>query len=125
MASLGFRNINDMVGRSDMLVVNDSVRTPKTANIDLGAILTPAFTLRPGVATFNVMKQDHMLYKRLDNKLIDLSRQSLRSGKLTVIDIDVVNTDRALGTTLSFEVSRRNGETGLPPNTIHIKMKGR
>ncbi|KAF9310097.1 glutamate synthase [NADH], partial [Podila minutissima] len=60
MAKLGFRTINDMVGRSDFLRVNEALRNPKTANIDLSPILTPAFTLRPGAATYNVRKQEHM-----------------------------------------------------------------
>ncbi|CAG8526130.1 4615_t:CDS:10 [Ambispora gerdemannii] len=124
MAKLGFRSINEMVGRSDRLKVNDSLRNPKTENIDLTPILTPAFTLRPNVATYNIRKQDHKLYVRLDNRLIDESEDAL-SKKLPVkIDCEVVNTDRALGTTLSYHVSRRCGENGLPDDTIHVNLKG-
>lgn len=106
MASLGFATIDEMVGRTDFLTVNNALRNPKTLNIDLSPILTPAFTLRPGVATHNVMKQDHLLYKRVDNKLIELAAPALDRQQRTTMEIDVVNTDRALATTLSYHVSK-------------------
>ncbi|CAG8652359.1 15238_t:CDS:2, partial [Cetraspora pellucida] len=95
-----------------------------TANIDLTPILTPAFTLRPGVATHNVLKQDHKLYIRLDNKLIDESEPALTKKQKVEIDCGILNTDRALGTTLSNHISKRYGEHGLSDGTIHVKIKG-
>ncbi|CAG8470800.1 12777_t:CDS:2 [Funneliformis mosseae] len=124
MAKLGFRTINEMVGRSDKLRVNESLRNAKTENIDLTPILTPAFTLRPGVATYNVRKQDHKLYVRLDNKLIDESELALTKRKSVKIDCDIVNTDRALGSTLSCHVSKLHGEAGLPDDTIRVNLRG-
>ncbi|KAG5462877.1 MAG: hypothetical protein BJ554DRAFT_3091, partial [Olpidium bornovanus] len=101
MAKLGFRKIEEMVGRSDFLKVDDNVRNVKTASIDLTAILTPAFTLRPGAATYNVKKQNHMLHIRLDNMLIAESEPALQGGQKVKIECEIVNTDRAVGTTLS------------------------
>ncbi|KAI9734870.1 MAG: glutamate synthase [NADH] [Cirrosporium novae-zelandiae] len=124
MAKLGFRNINEMVGHAECLRVRDNLRTLKTENLDLSLILTPAHTLRPGVATFNVRKQDHDIYKRLDNKLIMESEQALEKGRPSRIECDIINTDRAMGATLSYEVSRRYGEAGLPKDTIHAYIKG-
>ncbi|KAL1914692.1 uncharacterized protein VTP21DRAFT_8103 [Calcarisporiella thermophila] len=124
MAKLGFRTLNEMVGRADLLRVDDSLRTAKTANLDLSPVLTPAFTLRPGVATCNVKKQDHKLYIRLDNKLIDEAEPALTRKERVRIDAEVVNTDRALGTTLSCHVSKRFGEEGLPDDTIHVRLTG-
>ncbi|KAI8575052.1 hypothetical protein K450DRAFT_263550 [Umbelopsis ramanniana AG] len=124
MAKLGFRSINEMVGRTEMLRVNDSFRNYKTANIDLSPILTPASTLRPGVATYNVRKQNHNLHVRLDNFLIEEAQPALENKERVVIETDIVNTDRALGTTLSYYVSKRHGEHGLPHDTIHVKLKG-
>ncbi|RUO96654.1 hypothetical protein BC936DRAFT_141667, partial [Jimgerdemannia flammicorona] len=124
MAKLGFRSINEMVGRTDLLKVNDSFRNYKTANIDLSPILTPAFTLRPGVATHNVRKQNHNLHTRLDNFLVDESEPALSKREAVKIKADVVNTDRALGTTLSYHVSKRLGEEGLPHDTIHVNLTG-
>ncbi|KAF2084403.1 glutamate synthase [Saccharata proteae CBS 121410] len=124
MAKLGFRTINEMVGRCDVLRIRDDLRTSKTENIDLSLILTPAHTLRPGVATYNVRKQDHRLHVRLDNKLIAESELALEKGLPTRIECDIVNTDRALGASLSYQISRRYGEVGLPQDTIHANIRG-
>lgn len=124
MAKLGFRTINEMVGHVEVLKVNDELRTNKTANIDLSLLLTPAHKLRPGVATFNVRKQDHKLYVRLDNKLISEAELTLDKGLPSRIECDIVNTDRAMGTSLSYHISKRYGEDGLPLDTVHVNIKG-
>jgi glutamate synthase (NADH) len=124
MAKLGFRTINEMVGHCEVLRVREDLRTPKTENIDLGLILTPAHALRPGVATYNVRKQDHKLHVRLDNKLISESELALEKGLPCRIECDIVNTDRAMGATLSYQISKRYGEAGLPQDTIHANIKG-
>ncbi|KAK4695587.1 glutamate synthase (NADH), partial [Lecanoromycetidae sp. Uapishka_2] len=124
MAKLGFRNVNEMVGHVEALKMREDLRTPKTENLDFGLILTPAHQLRPGVATYNVRKQDHKLHVRLDNKLIAESELALEKGRPCRIECDIVNTDRALGATLSYQISRRYGEAGLPQDTIHVNIKG-
>lgn len=124
MAKLGFRTIKEMVGRSDMLKVNDKMRTAKTAHLDLSALLKPAWQMRPGAATYRVRQQDHKLYIRLDNKFIDEAEPALTNGLPVHIECDVTNTDRALTTSLSYRVSKLYGEEGLPKDTIHINMKG-
>lgn len=124
MAKLGFRTINEMVGRSELLRVREDLRNTKTQNIDLSLILTPAHSLRPGVATYNVRKQDHRLHTRLDNKLIAESELALEKGLPVRIECDIVNTDRAMGATLSYQISRRYGEAGLPQDTIHVNVRG-
>jgi glutamate synthase (NADPH/NADH) len=124
MAKLGFRTINEMIGRAEMLKVNEQLRTLKTANLDLSAILKPAWQMRPGAAIYRVRRQDHKLYIRLDNKFIDESEPSLTKGLPVHIVCDVTNTDRALGTSLFCRVSKLYGEEGLPKDTIHIRMQG-
>lgn len=124
MARLGFRTINEMVGRADMLKVDEASRTPKTRHLDLSTILKPAFQMRPGASTHRIRAQDHKLYIRLDNKFIDEAEPALSKGLPVQIECDVINTDRALGTTLSYRVSKLWGEEGLPKDTIHIKMNG-
>ncbi|OXV10440.1 hypothetical protein Egran_01817 [Elaphomyces granulatus] len=124
MAKLGVRTINEMVGRAELLKVRDDIRSTKHENIDLSLILTPAHSLRPGVATYNVRKQDHRLHVRLDNKLIAESELALEKGLPCRIECDIVNTDRAMGATLSYQISRRYGDAGLPLGTIHANIKG-
>ncbi|KAK3304561.1 uncharacterized protein B0T15DRAFT_399783 [Chaetomium strumarium] len=124
MARLGFRTVNEMIGHAEVLKIRDDIRSKKTANIDLSLILTPAHKLRPGVATFNVRKQDHRLYVRLDNKLISEAELTLDKGLPSRIECDIVNTDRAMGTSLSYQISKRYGQDGLPMDTVHVNIKG-
>ncbi|KAF2859209.1 glutamate synthase-like protein [Piedraia hortae CBS 480.64] len=124
MARLGFRTVNEMVGHSELLKARDDGLTTKTENIDLSLILTPAHTLRSGVATYNVRKQDHRLHVRLDNKLLAESELALEKGLPCRIECDIVNTDRALGATLSYHISKRYGGAGLPEDTIHVNIRG-
>jgi glutamate synthase (NADH) len=124
MAKLGIRTVNEMVGRAELLKTRDDLRSAKTENLDLSLILTPAHSIRPGVATYNVRKQDHKLHVRLDNKLIAESELALEKGLPCRIECDIVNTDRTLGATLSYHISKRYGEAGLPQDTIHANIKG-
>ena len=124
MASLGFRKFNEMVGRVDLLKTDLAQRNPKTANIDLTPILTPAFTLRPGAPTYKVQEQEHRIKQRLDFKLIEGAENSLTKKEKTFIRANVKNTDRTVGTTLSFYVSKRYGEAGLPAETINLQLTG-
>ena len=124
MARLGIRTVNEMVGRAELLKTRDDMHNARQQNLDLSLILTPAHSLRPAVATYNVRKQDHRLHTRLDNKLIAESELALEKGLPCRIECDIVNTDRALGATLSYQISRRFGEAGLPQDTIHANIKG-
>eukprot|EP00158_Paraphelidium_tribonemae_P009771 Partr_v1_DN28960_c0_g1_i1_m24917 putative glutamate synthase len=124
MASLGFRTVNEMVGRTDMLIVNESLRTAKTQNLDLQPILTSATSLRPGTQVFCSEKQDFQLETRLDNRLIQLSASALENGSPVAFGTHIVNTDRSVGATLSNKISLKYGEAGLPMDTIKIKLTG-
>lgn len=124
MAKLGFRTIDEMVGRTEKLKVNDAWRTTKTAALDLSPLLTPAHTIRPGVATRKVKKQDHRLHTRVDNKIVGEAEEALEKGLPVLINAEVVNTDRAVGATISYQVSRKYGEKGLPSDTIHVDFIG-
>ncbi|KAK9692794.1 glutamate synthase [NADH] [Basidiobolus ranarum] len=124
MAKLGFRTIREMVGHVECLQVNEALKNFKTQNIDLSPILVPAHELRKGVDTVNTRKQDHLLHVRLDNKLIFEAEPALTSGDSVYIEGKVVNTDRAVGATLSYQISKKYGEQGLPDGTIHVKLTG-
>ncbi|CAO1624862.1 unnamed protein product [Sympodiomycopsis kandeliae] len=125
MARLGLRTINEMVGRADLLRQDPKAAvTPKLAALDLKPLLAPAYKMRPGAATYKVRQQDHRLYVRLDNKFISEAEPALTEGLPVQIECDVVNTDRSLGATLSYRVSKLYGEEGLPRDTIHISAKG-
>eukprot|EP00127_Corallochytrium_limacisporum_P005293 Clim_evm24s202 gene=Clim_evmTU24s202 len=122
MASLGFRTLNEMVGRTDCLKINSEAMSFKTRLLDYTPILKCAN--EPGKASYNVEQQDHGLDLRLDNKLIRKAEAALTKGDRVQIRENVVNTDRALCTTLGHEVSKAWGENGLPEDTISIYFKG-
>ncbi|KAG2336349.1 FMN-linked oxidoreductase [Suillus weaverae] len=92
MAKLSFRTINEMVGRADMLKVDEKLRTIKTAHLNLSAVLKPAWQMRPGAATYCICQQDHKLYIRLDNKFIDESEPALTKGLPHVIITSCLQT---------------------------------
>ncbi|KAJ3255487.1 glutamate synthase [NADH] [Chytriomyces hyalinus] len=122
MARLGFRTINEMVGRADRLKMDQSALTPKTRMLDLTPILLPTFA--PGVQMYNVEGQDHKLEARLDNRMIELAKESIKTGAKSSMAFSIVNTERTVGTTLSYHVSKAFGEPGLPDDTIHVKLDG-
>lgn len=123
MASLGFATVQEMVGRADMLEADPeaAVKNPKLSGMDLSKLLTPAATLRPGAAQTCVQAQDHGLETGLDAQLIAACSAALDPVKApgsaggpgvpqpVYIEAEVVNTHRAVGATLSHEVSKRYG----------------
>ncbi|KAL3524404.1 hypothetical protein ACH5RR_017238 [Cinchona calisaya] len=126
MSQLGFRTLSEMVGRSDMLELDEDLvkNNEKLKNIDLSLLLRPAADIRPEAAQYCVQKQDHGLDMALDNKLIELSRPGLEKSIPVYIDIGICNVNRAVGTMLSHEVTKLHGIAGLPADTIHIKFNG-
>ncbi|CAK7324155.1 unnamed protein product [Dovyalis caffra] len=126
MAQLGFRTMNEMVGRSDMLEVDKEVvkSNEKLENIDLSLLLRPAADIRPEAAQYCVQKQDHGLDMALDQKLIKLSEAALEKGLPVYMETPICNVNRAVGTMLSHEVTKRYHLAGLPADTIHIKLLG-
>jgi glutamate synthase (NADH) len=126
MSQLGFRTVNEMIGRSDVLEVDKEVtrNNEKLENIDLSLLLRPAAELRPEAAQYCVQKQDHGLDTALDQKLIPLSKAALEKGLPVYIETPVCNENRAVGTMLSHEVTKRYQMAGLPSDTIHIKFNG-
>lgn len=123
MADLGFRTVNEMVGRMDRLESYRAVEHWKARGLDL----TPMLQLPEvpeGVATYCCEKQDHGLDKALDHTLIELSRGALESLKAVEINLPIRNSNRVVGTMLSGEVAKRYGEDGLPENTINCHFNG-
>ncbi|MBN1468071.1 MAG: glutamate synthase large subunit [Fusobacteriaceae bacterium] len=123
MATLGFRKIEDMVGRTEYLEMNEAISHWKANGIDISKIL-----YRPNVpesiATKCVTTQDHGIDKVLDNKLIELAKPALDKGEKVVIDLPVFNTNRTVGTMLSGKVAKIYGGNGLEDDTITLNFKG-
>ncbi|MGR9105623.1 MAG: glutamate synthase large subunit [Gammaproteobacteria bacterium] len=123
MAKLGFRSVKEMIGQSQKLDMRKAVSHWKAKGIDLSRILYKP-PLPAEVAVYNCERQDHSLEKALDNKMIELAKPALESGRPVRIETEIRNTNRTFGAMLSGEVARRYGHKGLPEDTISILARG-
>jgi glutamate synthase (NADPH/NADH) large chain len=124
MAGLGFRTINEMVGRSDVLETSDAEDHWKANGLDLTSILQIAEKPHENVGTYQVMEQDHALELALDNEIIRQAQPAIEKAEKVSIELPVVNINRVVGTMLSHEITKQWGAEGLPADTIHIKLNG-
>jgi glutamate synthase (NADPH/NADH) large chain len=124
MAELGFRTVNEMIGRVDALETDIAIDHWKMKGIDLSMILAPAVKPHDAVGTYCTMKQDHGLDKALDNQIIELAQPAIKSGEKVEMELPVVNINRVVGTMLSHELAKAHKGKPLPDNTIHIKLDG-
>lgn len=122
MASLGFKTINEMVGHSEMLEWKAN-QTWKTQYLDLSPILYQQ-PVAPGVGTFKSIIQDHGIDDILDRTLIEHAASALDHKQHITGIFNIRNTDRATGTMLSYEISKRWKSEGLPPGTIRYRFRG-
>ncbi len=123
MAEMGFRKVEDMVGRSDRLDVTDAIEHWKALGLDFSRIFyKPRVPDR--VATHKVQEQDHGLEKALDHQLIASCREALENKTRVSLDYPIRNSHRTVGTMLSSEVARRHGNSGLPEDTIRVRFRG-
>ena len=124
MAKLGFRTVNEMIGRSDVLETNEAIKHWKSDGLDLTSLLTVAPKPHDDVELYKTIPQDHGLDKVIDNKLIELAKDALENGNNVKFELSIINTDRTVGTILSHTLVKKWGEKMLPDDTIHIKFNG-
>ncbi|MBI3581495.1 MAG: glutamate synthase large subunit [Nitrospinae bacterium] len=122
MAQLGFRTVNEMVGRVDKLKVKGGITHHKARHVKAERLLHPAKS--PGCAPYCRDSQDFGMDNALDYKIMETAKPALEHGKPATGSFAVRNINRAIGTMLSAEISRRYGEAGLPDDTIKIRLTG-
>ncbi|HKV05816.1 MAG TPA: glutamate synthase large subunit [Candidatus Acidoferrales bacterium] len=123
MAELGFRTVNEMVGRVDCLAQRQDVDHWKAKGIDLSAILyNPPMPSHIGRRC--LIAQDHGLEKALDYKLIEMANEALENRSPVSLSMPIRNIHRTVGTMLSGEIARRFGSAGLPEDTIQVQFTG-
>jgi glutamate synthase domain-containing protein 2/glutamate synthase domain-containing protein 1/glutamate synthase domain-containing protein 3 len=123
MARLGFRKMDEMIGRVDRLEMRKAVDHWKARGLDFAQILyNPPVPSR--VARHRVMKQDHGLDQALDYKLIDHASEALEAKTPVEFRLPIRNVHRTVGAMLSGEIARRYGSEGLPHDTIQIHFTG-
>jgi glutamate synthase (ferredoxin) len=124
MAALGFRSMEEMIGRVDRLDFKPAVEHWKAKGLDLSSILY-APDMPAEVARRCVTVQDHGLEKSLDQTtLIPACQDAIEHAKPIELSLPIRNVNRTVGTTLGYEITRRWGGEGLPDDTIKVHFRG-
>ena len=123
MANLGFKTVEEMVGRVDLLDTRQAVDHWKAKGVDLSRLLCVA-PRSDEVATHNCTVQDHGLELALDHELIAQSKSAITDKEIVTINLPIQNSNRTVGAMLSGTIAKKYGESGLPDNTININFSG-
>ena len=124
MAELGFRTIDEMIGRSDMLGPDENCEALNDSKLDLSAILSQ-LKVPESWGKYQQIEQNHDIKNVLDKtELLKICGAALKDGKTVSAGLSIRNTDRAVGTILGSEISRKFGAEGLPEDTIRLHFKG-
>jgi glutamate synthase (NADPH) large chain len=123
MAELGFRTVEEMVGRVDRLDTRRMERHWKARGIDLGRILHQV-PLAAGASLRQTSVQEHGLEGALDNRLIADCRSAIDMRQPVQLTYQVRNVNRTVGAMLSGEIAKAHGHEGLPTDTIRINLTG-
>jgi glutamate synthase domain-containing protein 2/glutamate synthase domain-containing protein 1/glutamate synthase domain-containing protein 3 len=123
MAKLGIRTFNELIGRVDLLRMDDAVEHWKARGVDLSNLLTP-LDVPPGTPLRRTRAQDSPLPGALDYQLIELAKPALDDGAPVTGEVQVRNVHRAVGGLLSSQVTKQFGAEGLPPGTIRFTLHG-
>jgi len=123
MAEMGFRTVEEMVGRVDRIDMNKAIHHWKAEGVDLSRILHTV-ELPEGETLYQTIEQDHGLDAALDKDLIAAAAPALENGQTVKIERKVKNVNRTIGAMLSGEVAKLYGHAGLPVNTIQLAFEG-
>lgn len=123
MAELGFRKVDEMVGKVEMLKMRNNVDHWKYRWLDVSPILYKE-PIGEEVGQYKSVEQDHGIDMVLDRKLIDHAKYALEGGNPISGVFPIKNTDRAVGAMLSNEISKKYKAEGLPPGTIDYRFRG-
>lgn len=124
MAALGFRSINEMIGRTDRLELVPAIDHWKARGLDFSNILYQP-DMPADVGRYQTIAQDHGLQDRYDNRVLqEICRPAIEEGQRVEATLDIRNVDRAVGTMIGSQISRRYGAAGLPEDTIKLHFHG-
>ncbi|MGB3414685.1 MAG: glutamate synthase-related protein, partial [Microbacteriaceae bacterium] len=123
LAELGYRSLDEIIGHSELLEVNDAIQHFKADHLDLSPLFTQPLP-ESEEPHRNTHTQDHELAAHFDQQLIELAADALENGDPVVIELDIHNTDRAVGTMLGHQVTKKFGSAGLPQESIDVTLHG-
>jgi glutamate synthase (NADPH/NADH) large chain len=121
LAQMGFRSLEEIVGRTDLLERHNIETNVKVQKIDLSKLM---YFINNGNDLHCTKTQDHKIDRILDRELIRKAKPALEKSLPVEMKVSIGNTDRAAGAMLSGEVARRYGGAGLPQGTIQVNFKG-
>jgi glutamate synthase (ferredoxin) len=124
MAELGFRTVDEMVGRVDYLEPRHAIEHWQAKGLDFSRILyQPEVPMETG--RYHQIEQDHGIAQSLDMQvLLEACEPALDRGEKVALSLLIKNTNRVVGTIVGNEVTRKYGPEGLPEDTIHVKFQG-
>jgi glutamate synthase domain-containing protein 3 len=123
MAELGVRSLDELIGQTQYLEMDDAIKHWKNQGLDFSRILTKP-QVGAEIATRRIHGQEHGLEKQLDNQLIELCAPALERREKVRTELTIRNSNRTLGTMLSGQVAMLHGREGLPAGTISINLTG-
>ena len=123
MAELGFRTMDEMIGRVDKLEINKLLKNEKTKDLDFSSILYRP-NLPQRIVGRKIINQDHGIDTAYDLKLIEFAKPSLENKPKVTGDFKIKNINRTVGTMLSGKIAKRYGAEGLPDDTITLNLTG-
>ncbi|MBC8096418.1 MAG: glutamate synthase subunit alpha, partial [Akkermansiaceae bacterium] len=124
MARLGFRTVEEMIGRTDRLVPWKAIEHWKARGLDITPILHQP-DMGPEVGRFRQMDQDHGLEKSLDlTRILEACKPALERGEKVKAEFPIINVNRVVGTITGSEITKKYGPAGLPEDTVQLKFYG-
>jgi glutamate synthase (ferredoxin) len=124
MAKLGFRTVNEMVGRTDRLATRKANEHWKAKGLDFTNILRPP-DVEPEIGRYRQIDQDHGIEKSLDvTRLLDICQPAIERGERVHADLPIRNVHRVVGAITGSEITKKWGPNGLPEDTVRLKFNG-
>jgi glutamate synthase (NADPH) large chain len=123
LAALGFRSLEEAIGRVDLIDAAQAVDHWKASGLDLSPILVNP-ELPEGAVRYCINEQDHGLDRALDHSFLEACRPAIEALTPVSAELAITNVDRTVGTLLGYEITRRHGGAGLPEGTIVLTFNG-
>ena len=121
LAEMGFKKLEDIVGRTDLIETIPAPKGSKAEKLDFSRILA---RIDNGCPLYNTSSQHHGIEHVRDRDIIEAAAEAIERKKEVSLEYAVANTDRAVGAMLSGTIAARYGEAGLPDETINVRFKG-
>ena len=122
MAQLGFKKLDDMVGRVDLLECNDAIKFWKAKGLDFSKVFT--IPEANGEALYGTNAQQHDFSSTLDMKILPELQAAIEDKKPVTVNMPIRNVHRTVGTIISSKIAKRYGNEGLPDDTINLNFTG-